>query len=193
MEKKKIQLKKVPEAVWFAVFLAAVCAAAGAEEIDGWTAVTRMNQITGTWKGTTVVVEPSTEKQVMPDMRMTMTITLRYTEDAEDMEMAMKLDLSQFLSDWSAFIGISEGALWEILSMSLRDGQTEDDEAFEIGAYFISVSKYVPVDAVIEDNAALFINADGTKLKLQLDGLSSSDINNFVSPALISAFILYRQ
>jgi hypothetical protein len=180
------------EAVWFAVFLVAVCAAAGAEEIDTWIAVTRTNQIAGIWEGATIFAVPSPEDQMMPDARIAMTLTLRYTEDAENITMTAKMDFSQFLSDWSAFIGISEDALWEILSLSFKD-----DNAIETGAYFVSMSYDRPVAAAIDaaagDDTVLFINASGTKLKLQLDNFSQSAVSGFVSPAFAKDVILYRQ
>jgi hypothetical protein len=195
MRKKMKRLtEKVPRAVWFAVVFVAVCMAAGAEEADTWAPVTRTNQIAGTWEGTTVFTVPSGDKQVMPDMPMAMVFTLRYTEDAEDMEMAIKLDFSQFLNDWSAFIGISVDALWEILSLNFKGESPGDGVEMETGAYFVSFkNSYGPVDAVTGNNEKLFINTDGTRLKLNLDDFSPSGMDIFASPDGMSEFILYRQ
>jgi hypothetical protein len=191
--KMKRLIENMPDIVRFAVFLITVCAAAGAEETDTWGAVTRINQIAGTWEGTAVFTVPSDDRQVMPDIPMAMTFTLRYMEDAEDVNMVVKLDFSQFLSDWSAFIGISADALWEIVSMGFKNEDLEDGYDIEIGAYFISFKHRGPVNAVFEDNKALFINADETKLKLNLNGFSPSGMGVFASPDDISGIILHQQ
>jgi hypothetical protein len=186
--------EKVPYAVWFAVIFVAVCVAAGAEEADTWAPVTRTNQIAGTWEGTAVFTVPSEDKQMMPDMPMAMVFTLQYTEDAEDMEMAIKLDFSRFLNDWSAFIGISEDALWEILSVGFTNEDLGDGVEMETGVYFVSFkNSYGPVDAVAGNNENLFINTKGTKLKLRLEDFSLPGMNGFASLDDMSDFILYRQ
>jgi hypothetical protein len=162
-EKMKRYVKKVPFAVWGAVFFAAVCAAPYAEENDTWIPVTRTKQIAGNWEGSTVVDSPAEEGAMIPASSMGVVVSLWYEDGADEAEVEFKLNFGQLLSDWSSASGLSESALWEIMGLMLiqSDGFTES----ELGDNVLCYSMTIPADELIAGEDGLYINTNGTKLR----------------------------
>jgi hypothetical protein len=183
--KMKRQDKKVLFAAWVTAFFTVVCAVPYAEENDTWIPVIRMNQITGNWEGSTVIDSPAEESAMIPASSMGVTISLWYENDADEIEMEIKMDFSQLLSDWSASSGVSEGALWEIMGFGLR--QNDVFAEFELGENVLYFSMTSPVDEIMADEDGLYINASGTKLRF--GDSAPAQLSTFA----LSDFIMYRK
>jgi hypothetical protein len=181
----KSQFNKVPSAAFAIAFLSVICTSLCAEEADTWTTVSRMNQIAGNWEGMTAFDIPASEEAMMPAGSMDVTISFCYAEGADEIEFKLKMDFSRYVADWSRYIGLSPGTLWEVTSLMLRKDK-DIGAVLEIGEYFIYYSQTFPVDEMLVNGSAL-INADGNKLRF--DESSQPEIGNFP----ISGFVMYRK
>jgi hypothetical protein len=160
---------------------AIVCfaAAAYAEDADVWIAVTRMDQIVGSWEGSVVLDVPAGE--TTPAVLTDITLSLWYEEGADEAEMEMKIDFSRTLDEWSRLSGVSADIIWELLISGLA-GQ----ENVKTSAYSISGTDTASEEDVIDDESPVFINESGTKLRLTDLTLRGSDFS-------IPQLVLYRK
>jgi hypothetical protein len=119
---------------------------------------------------------------MMPASSMDLTLSLWYAENADGIEMELKIDFSQFLTDWSPNIGLSPGELWELMDLN------RDDDTFIQGVdYIVYYTQVFPAEETIAREDAMLINTDGTKLRFSES--ASTEIDGFD----LSGFIMRRK
>jgi hypothetical protein len=179
----------------FALFFITAGAMLTAGEAGTWTAVARAEQVAGTWEGAFVMPVQGDEELMMPESSAKVTILFQYTEAARLVSMSLQFDMRQVLTDWSNAIGLSMDALWKLLQLgvTLAENASDLQTTEEYGILFETTIEVPEEDALlaIEDNKALFINEDGTRLKMVFDDPGALDFTG--SGAGISECVLNRK
>jgi hypothetical protein len=158
--------------VFGTLFLA--CPNDTSEEQDSWSAITGLDQLDGTWKGsyseTKSIKEFSEESgQQLPDetaaalgdMKVTVSVEITTTINAAGKTQAMSQTMT------ISFSGGNIDAMWEMIKGGMGNIGTADDDAHSVT---ITVPAQEPQQISDEDLAgmkeSLQINQNGTKVKI---------------------------
>jgi hypothetical protein len=149
----------------------------GEEETDSWSAVTNVNDLAGTWKGSTTISVPKqtidiefTEPIEMP--ATTFDVALTFVYGGSWAAVTYVIDIGKLLDALTNNNAELKNLFWEFIS----EGSGEK--------YKITETETVPKDDILstftEDGASIQINQDGNKVKLSLsakDALGDEDFD----------------
>jgi hypothetical protein len=138
---------------------------AGAEV---WRDVKSPNDIVGKWEGSIVQEIPENPDNFMPETSIEISISFEYIQGANMVNGIMKVDLAQFLTDWSNMgilkaSGLTMDSLWEVLL-----GEFAKTDEIDVGGdYFVTKDLSDRPETFFADDAGkLQINGSGNKMKL---------------------------
>ncbi|GHV18575.1 hypothetical protein FACS189493_8040 [Spirochaetia bacterium] len=133
---------------------------------DTWKKVTDVEEIAGSWEGSIKALIPGGEPNTgVPSSSITVTITLDYVKNGEQVTVIMKVDLDQLLTDLLKTdmirdAGYTKDNLWDLLVLEFNqsDGLTIDKN------YTLYSDISEPADDFIDDETEFALN--GTSLRL---------------------------
>ncbi len=177
--------------------------ALGAQEL--WYEVQTNSELAGMWRGGLEVPFPDEMTNGMFESTMLLDITLEYDDTNSVISMRATIDMEQFLDDMIAYMQTlpemaeliesepdmaavfsDKALLWGFFAEIIVTSMDDEDENIEMGDYYVS---YMMTDTVSkginEGEQKLFINADRTKIKINLkevmdDSFPGSDIDGFI-------------
>jgi hypothetical protein len=134
---------------------------------DVWRDAASPNDYIGRWEGSVVQKIPQNEENFMPETAMEITIFFEYKRGEAKANSYMKIDLAQYLTDWSNMdiimnLELKKESLWEILV----EGFEETGEVTVGGEYFVTEDISDNVYPVSSDMAKFQVNESGNKMKL---------------------------
>jgi hypothetical protein len=165
MMKKKIGLAAMIGVLLVFGFMFVSCG--GDEETDTWSALTDVNDLAGTWQGSTTIRIPKQEMEIMegaPPMEIPATsidvdMTLTYTKDASNATIKVVAGMEKLLETVASKFGMPKETLWAFITLSAA----EDESTQVLDGYRLSVTDSVPKE---EYASNVKINQDGTRIRL---------------------------
>jgi hypothetical protein len=145
------------------------CATQGSKTgAEVWRDVKSPNDFVGKWEGSIVQGIPENPDSFMPETSIEISIAFEYIQGADMVNGIMKVDLAQFLTDWSNMsllkpAGITIDSLWDVLLEEF----SKTDEIDVGGEYFVTKDLSDKANTFFTDEAGkLQINESGNKMKL---------------------------
>ena len=160
-----------------------------AEEADTWTAVSSLDQLNGTWKGSASqsktikeVIEESGEtwdpamQLLYGDIRVSVSVDITVTLNASAKTSATSGTMTQTYS------GGNIDTIWPMFSAGFlgSDGITVDDQKHSITMTFDSPAETLSDAAIAEMLNALQINQHGTKMKVPANTMMGSSMPELI-------------
>jgi hypothetical protein len=152
----------------FAFFFFGCATQGNKTKAEVWRDVKSTNDLVGKWEGSIIQGIPENPDNFMPETSIEISIAFEYVQGADMVNGIMKVDLAQFLTDWSN-MGILKAAkltiddLWDVLLEEF----SKTDEIDIGGEYFVTKDLSDRPDTFFADAAGkLQINESGNKMKL---------------------------
>ena len=149
------------------ILFTGVAATVSAQTRSGaWILVTDVQEIAGSWEGSIEALIPGGGPNAgVPKSVITITITLDYAKNSEQVTIVMKVDLDRFLTDWLKMdmfrdAGYTKDALWGLLVQEFNqsDGLTIGKE------YTLYSDLSEPADDFIDDETEFALNGSSLRL-----------------------------
>jgi hypothetical protein len=135
---------------------------------DVWRDAESLDDYVGKWEGSVVLDIPENIEGAIPKTSLEVTISFEYLQGAARVSGSMKMDLAQFLTDWSNMgaiksAGLSKDSLWVVLV-----GEFQKNPDFTVGGeYFVMQDLSGDVGSFFSDESGkIQINGSGNQLKL---------------------------
>jgi hypothetical protein len=135
---------------------------------DVWRDAESLDDFVGKWEGSLVLSIPENAVNSIPETSLGVTISFEYIKGAARVNGSMKMDLAQFLTDWSNMpaiksAGLLKDALWVVL-----EGEFQKNPDFTVGGeYFLMQDLSGDADSFFSDESGkIQVNASKNKVKL---------------------------
>jgi hypothetical protein len=135
---------------------------------DVWRDAESLDDFVGKWEGSVVLDIPENVEGAIPKTSLGVIISFEYIKDAPRVNGSMKMDFSQFLTDWLNMPAIKEAGMTKAILWGALAGEFEKNPDFTVGGeYFVMQDLSGDAGSFFSDESGnVLINASKNKVKL---------------------------